>query len=93
MYLHLGNETVVNTKDVIGIFDLDNATLSRHTRKFLADCEKRREVINVSFELPKSFILCKGKRDKKQKIYISQISSSTLLKRMGNIENLRFNEF
>jgi len=88
MYLHLGNETVVNTKDVIGIFDLDNATLSRHTRKFLADCEKRREVINVSFELPKSFILCKGSSDKKQKIYISQISSSTLLKRMGFAENI-----
>jgi len=87
MYLHLGNETVVNTKDVIGIFDLDNATLSRHTRKFLADCEKRREVINVSFELPKSFTVC-AEKNKKQTVYISQISSSTLLKRMGFAENI-----
>ena len=68
MYLHLGNETVVKTDDVIGIFDLDNATLSRHTRNFLAVSEKNRDVINVSYELPKSFIVCKGKRDKRQKI-------------------------
>ncbi|MBR4073699.1 MAG: DUF370 domain-containing protein [Clostridia bacterium] len=88
MYLHLGNETVVKTDDVIGIFDLDNATLSRHTRNFLAVSEKNRDVINVSYELPKSFIVCKGKRDKRQKIYISQISSSTLLKRLGFIDNL-----
>ncbi len=92
MYLHLGNETVVNTKDVIGIFDLDNTTLSRHTRKFLADCEKRREVITVSYELPKSFILCKKKEEKKQKIYISQISSATLLKRIGFTENIGITE-
>jgi len=88
MYLHLGNETVVKTEDVIGIFDLDNATISRHTRYFLAQREKNREVFNVSYELPKSFIVCKGKKDKKQKIYISQISSSTLLKRLGFIDNL-----
>ena len=79
MYLHLGLETVVKEKDVIGIFDLDSTTVSKHTRKFLNEAEKQKKVINVSFELPKSFILC-GKK-KNTLVYISQLSSSTLYKR------------
>lgn len=88
MYLHLGNNIIVNTENIIGIFDMDNATLSRHTRKYLSLSEKNKEVINVSYELPKTFIVCKNKKEKQKKIYISQISSSTLLKRMKYIENL-----
>lgn len=88
MYLHLGNDIVVKTEDIIGIFDLDNTTVSAHTRKYLSKSEKEKQVIYVSLELPKAFIVCKGKKDKKQKIYISQISSQTLLKRIGYIENI-----
>ena len=81
MYIHLGQETVVREADIIGIFDLDSTTISKHTRKFLNLAEKNKNIINVSYELPKSFIVCSNK--KKSKIYISQISSSTLLKRSG----------
>lgn len=83
MYVHLGMETVVNEDDIIGIFDLDSTTVSKHTRKFLNVAEKEKKVFNVSFELPKSFVLCGNK--KKNKIYISQLSSSTLYKRSGII--------
>lgn len=79
MYLHLGQETVVLTKDIIGIFDLDTATISKQTRDFLTKAEKSGNVFNVSYELPKSFIVSKGKE--KEKVYISQLSSQTLLKR------------
>ena len=79
MYLHLGNETVIKEKDVVGIFDLDSTTVSKHTRKFLEVAEKQKKVVNVSFELPKSFVIV-GKK-KKNKVYISQLSSSTLYKR------------
>lgn len=81
MYIHLGQETVVKEADIIGIFDLDSTTISKHTRKFLNVAEKKGKVINVSYELPKSFIVCSNKN--KSNIYISQISSSTLLKRSG----------
>ena len=82
MYIHLGQETVVRDDEIIGIFDLETTTVSKHTRDFLSASEKRKEVINVSYELPKSFVLCsKGKQNKK--LYISQISSTTLLKRSG----------
>ena len=79
MYVHLGVDQVANEDDIIGIFDLDSTTVSKHTRKFLNQAEKQKKVINVSFELPKSFVLC-GKK-KNTLVYISQLSSSTLYKR------------
>lgn len=79
MYIHLGQDTLVKKKDIIGIFDLDTATVSKRTRDYLSNAEKKGMVINVSTELPKSFIVCQHKNEKK--IYISQISTATLLKR------------
>ena len=85
MYLHLGKETVIKDKDIIGIFDLDTATVSRHTRKYLNLAEKRKETVTVSFDLPKSFIVCAKPKSKNKKIYISQISPLTLQKRSESV--------
>lgn len=79
MYLHLGQDTVVQTKDVIGIFDLEKASLSKYTKSFLSTATKRGQVFNVSYEMPKSFVVCKY--EGKTTVYISQISSRTLLRR------------
>lgn len=76
MYLHLGNDVVVRSRDIIGIFDMDNTTVSKLTRQFLADAEKGGRVINVTAELPKSFIVCEHEGD--ETVYISQISAATL---------------
>lgn len=80
MYLHLGGETIVRQDDIIGIFDLDNATLSYKTREFLSKAEKNGKVITVSSELPKSFVICA--ENDEQKIYICQLAPMTLIKRM-----------
>lgn len=87
MYMHLGENTVVRLNEIIGIFDIENTTVSKKTRDFLSFSEKRKEVINVSYELPKSFIVCCNKK-KEKKVYISQISSTTLNKRSGFIDRL-----
>ncbi len=79
MYLHLGQNTVVRTDEILGVFDLDNSTVSKHTRKFLGNAQKEKRVVNVSMELPKSFIVCE--KNGRQTIYISQIAPSTLLRR------------
>ena len=78
MYLHLGEDTIVKTKDIIGIFDMDTTTVMKSSRNFLNIAEKENRTITVSFELPKSFIVLKKAKDKKPLIYISQLSSSTL---------------
>lgn len=87
MYIHLGQEKVIKSNSVIGIFDIESTTVSKNTRIFLAKAEKKGEVVNVSYELPKSFTVC-AEKGKKTKVYISQISSSTLLKRAGFIDTL-----
>lgn len=89
MYLHLGQNTVVPFEEIIGVFDLDTATVGRSTRNYLGKAEKNGEVVNVSYELPKSFIVCSapGKKNKKT-VYISQISSSTLRKRTAYIDSI-----
>ncbi len=87
MYLHLGQDTVVRLQDIVGIFDMENATISKNTRQFLADAEKGGRVFNVTLELPKSFVVCVD-QDGTETVYISQISSSTLLKRSGFIDDL-----
>ena len=87
MYLHLGQETVVRLREVVGLFDMENATISKYTRQFLADAEKGGRVCNVTMELPKSFVVCVD-RDGTETVYISQISSATLLKRAGFVEGL-----
>lgn len=79
MYLHLGNNTVIRTEMIIGIFDLESSTLSFKTREFLNSCEKNGMVVNVSSELPKSFVLCR--ENGQNKIYICQLSPITLMKR------------
>ncbi len=80
MYLQIGTEDFVKTEDIIGIFDLDNTTVSKASREYLNSAEKAGEVKTVSFDLPKSFIITneKGKR----KIYISSYSTGTLYKRL-----------
>ena len=86
MYLHLGNDTVIKTNDIVGIFDMDNTSVSKHTRNYLSLSEKRKRVVNVSPELPKSFIVCFD--GEKETVYISQISPSTLIKRLGYIRSV-----
>ena len=80
MYLHLGNDVVVRKRDVLAVFDLDNSSQSHLTRAYLSAAEKRGEVVNAAgTELPKSFVVCTD--GERQTIYLSQLNSSTLLKR------------
>ncbi len=79
MFLHLGNECVVKKRDIIGVFDIENTSVSKDTKAFLAAVSKMGEVVYVTNELPKSFVVCE--RDGKITTYISQISVATLRKR------------
>lgn len=76
MYVHLGETTVVRAENILGIFDLDNTSVSKHTRDFLGRAEKAGQVTNVSYELPRSFIVCVEQGN--TRVYISQISTATL---------------
>lgn len=87
MYLHLGQDTVIKIQDIIGIFDIETSTIAKSTRNYLADAQKAGRVVNVSMEMPKSFVLCR-ETSGTVTVYITQISSATLLKRTGYIDEI-----
>lgn len=89
MFLHLGQDTVIIEDDIIGIFDLDTTTVSKPTRDYLKTMQKSGNVVNVSYDLPKSFIITCKKNSKKKTMFISPISTATLLKRSENVNYLK----
>ena len=91
MYLHLGQDTVIKMGEMIGIFDLETSTISQITRQYLSQAEKTGRVVNVSMEMPKTFVVCCGE-DGAVTVYISQISSATLRKRTRFLEGISLRE-
>ena len=77
MYLHLGQNVMVRTKDVIGVFDLDNTTWSFRTRRFLDRAEREGQVISVGEDLPRSFVLADG-RQGETRVYLTPLSPAAL---------------
>ena len=85
MYLHLGQDYVVHTRDIIGIFDIDTSSVAKHTRAFLRHAEEEGAVVTLSDELPKSFVVADFPDDT---VFSSPISSKTLEKRCGRMDQL-----
>lgn len=83
MYLHVGNSKNIKLSDIVGIFDTDTATISKNTKNYLSGCEKRGETVNVTHELPKSFVVTSVKG--KNTVYFSQLSVKTLCQRAEDI--------
>jgi len=76
MFIHLGENTVITDKNVIGIFDMDTSTVNKATRDYLSRAEKEKRVKYVSYDLPKSFIVTDDT------VYVSAINTATLNKRV-----------
>lgn len=83
MFLHLGENVVVPLKDIIGIFDFETTMYSTDTIQFLRMAEEDGFVERITKDSPKSFVVAEV--DKKSKIYLSPISSTTLTKRTGSM--------
>ena len=75
MFLFLGGEVTVKSKEVIGIFDIEECSVSRMTADYLNSCQKKGQVVYVSQDMPKSFVVCEDKT------YISNVSNDTINRR------------
>ena len=87
MYLHVGNNKNIRTGSILGVFDADTATVSSVTKKYLSEADAKGAVIFASEEIPKSFILYR-ERDGKIKVCFSQLSTSSLIGRVGKYEGI-----
>lgn len=77
MYLHLGYSTVVDHRDIVGIFDLDNVSQSHRTRGFLRRAEEKETLQTLGERIPAALVVCE------ERAYLSPISAQTLQKRAG----------
>ncbi len=82
MFIHIGNDYIINEKDIVAVFDIDNSSISVKTRNFLSKAEKEGKIINIATDIPRSFIICSTEKNE-HTVYLSQLSSSTLFKRIN----------
>jgi hypothetical protein len=76
MFLHIGNKKSIPKSNIIGIFDLDSATLTPSGKSFVGRMEKEGLVEYEDDDLPRSLVLY-DEGDVK-KIKLSRISSHSL---------------
>lgn len=81
MYLYLGQDKVVRYREIIGIFDLDNTTVSKITREMLRKAEQNGDAVTIPGDLPKSYVVCSEEK-RKQTVYISPVTPTTLQRRV-----------
>ena len=67
--------------DIIGVFDLEITSQSKRTSEFLRRAEDESLVIDACEDIPKSFLVCDHPYHP-QLVYLSELSSQTLQKRM-----------
>ena len=89
MFLHLGGDIIVNTRDIVAILDVESVLDSRHSRNFISKQENEGSIIRITDEDTRSFVITEkieGRRKKRDsvrqvQVYYSPISASTLQKR------------
>ena len=79
MFIHIGNGKSVLKTDVIGIFDADSATVSKTTRAYLSEKEKKGALTTATDEVPRAFVLYGDKNN--ENICFSLLSAKTLVRR------------
>ena len=78
MYLSIGNDMAVRERSIVGIFDMDNTTVSKRTREFLNGAERDGQVVPCD-DLPKSFIVTAEYG--MDRVFLSTLTAATLEKR------------
>lgn len=76
MYLSIGDGAVAPYGDILGIFDLDNATYAKRTREFLERAEAEGRLVTLGQRLPVSLVVTD------RAVYLSPISAQTLNRRL-----------
>ena len=84
MFVHLGGDTLINSKRIVAIIDAQNSLGANSTKEFLKTAQEEGFVKKINEECASIVITDKT-------IYLSPISSQTLKKRAGFIEGLETN--
>lgn len=79
MKLYLNDECGIFPADIVGIFDMDSATVGDATKKFLSRGEREGNLLSVTGDIPVSFLVRRDKED--LKIYLTRNAPKVLARR------------
>ena len=79
MYLHIGNNNILNITDLIGIYNIESIRETEEYKKIIEDLESKHLLTREDGIEEKTLIL--AKREDSVIGYISNISSTTIAKR------------
>ena len=80
MYVNIGGDMAVRDRAIIGIFDLDGASLSKKTMEYLESVQEEGGLITVTEDIPKSFLVTAEYG--MERVYLTQLSAATIEKRI-----------
>ena len=80
MYIHIGKDFIINSKNIIAIFNIDYVKNTKEYKELYKSMEENNEIIKISDKKAKSFILLE--ENQKKKAYITNISVNTIGKRV-----------
>ena len=80
MYVNIGGDMAVRDRAIIGIFDLDGASLSKKTMEYLESVQEEGGLISVTEDIPKSFLVTAEYG--MERVYLTQLSAATIEKRI-----------
>ncbi|HPE94564.1 MAG TPA: DUF370 domain-containing protein [Bacillota bacterium] len=75
MFIYIGKNKTIRQSQLIGVFDIENASRSSATRAFLKRIQEEKKVLNLCTDLPKSIILTD------EAVYISPSGAASIMKR------------
>ena len=81
MYLNIGGDFSVRSESVVGVFDLDNTSCSKWTRKFLAEAQRAGAIVEAT---PKSFLVVSEYGE--NRVILTKYNAAVLLKRMQDAQ-------
>ena len=82
MKLYLNDECGIDPQSVVGIFDMDTATVAPASREFLKRCERSGATVLTTGEIPVSFIVtAKGN----EKVYFTRNAPKVLARRIKTL--------
>lgn len=80
LYIDIG-DLIIDSKKIIGMFDIDKTTVFKVNRNYLSNMEKRGKIISNVQKIPKSFIIYRDGNC--NLVYISPLMVSTIVKRLS----------
>lgn len=80
MYLNIGKEYIIKSKDIIGIFNIDYIKNTKEFKAMYKSLEEEKNIIRATEGKEKTFILVENNKNKKG--YITNIGVNTIAKRL-----------